>query len=51
MAMSEGGAQMRAISGVGGLDSTDEVVLGVDTHLDVNAAVALDSLGREAWAC
>ena len=37
---------MRAISGVGGLDSADEVVLGVDTHLDVNVAVALDSLGR-----
>ena len=29
-----------------GRDSTDEVVLGVDTHLDVNVAVALDRLGR-----
>ena len=27
-----------------------EVVLGVDTHLDVHVAVALDRLGREAWA-
>jgi transposase len=27
-------------------DGTDEVVLGVDTHLDVNLAVALDQLGR-----
>ena len=37
---------MRAIGGVDGLDSADEVVLGVDTHLDVNVAVALDQLGR-----
>jgi 2',3'-cyclic-nucleotide 2'-phosphodiesterase (5'-nucleotidase family) len=27
-----------------------EVVLGVDTHLDVHVVVALDHLGREAWA-
>jgi transposase len=31
---------------VDGTDSTNEVVLGVDTHLDVNVAVALDRLGR-----
>ena len=37
---------MRAISGVYGLDSANEVVLGVDTHLDLNVAVALDQLGR-----
>jgi len=37
---------VRAIGGVDGLDSADEVVLGVDTHLDVNVAVALDQLGR-----
>lgn len=37
---------MRAISGVDELDSADEVVLGVDTHLDLNVAVALDQLGR-----
>ena len=37
---------MRAIGGVDGTDSTNEVVLGVDTHLDVNVAVALDHLGR-----
>ncbi len=37
---------MRAISSVDGLDSVDEVVLGVDTHLDLNVAVALDQLGR-----
>jgi transposase len=29
-----------------GTDSADEVVLGVDTHLDLNVAVALDQLGR-----
>jgi hypothetical protein len=27
-----------------------EVVLGVDTHLDVQVVVALDHLGSEAWA-
>jgi hypothetical protein len=30
-------------------DTVVEVVLGVDTHLDVHVAVALDQLGREAW--
>ena len=29
-----------------GSASVDEVVLGVDTHLDLHAAVALDQLGR-----
>ena len=37
---------MQAIGGVNGLGSADEVVLGVDTHLDLNVAVALDQLGR-----
>jgi hypothetical protein len=27
-----------------------EVILGVDTHLDFHVAVAMDHLGREAWA-
>ena len=27
-----------------------EVILGVDTHLDFHTAVAVDHLGREAWA-
>jgi transposase len=31
---------------VDGLDRADEVLLGVDTHLDVNMAIALDQLGR-----
>jgi hypothetical protein len=26
------------------------VILGVDTHLDFHVAVAVDHLGREAWA-
>ena len=26
------------------------VILGVDTHLDSHVAVAVDHLGREAWA-
>jgi transposase len=37
---------VRAIGGMDGTDSADEVVLGVDTHLDLNVAVALDQLGR-----
>jgi hypothetical protein len=27
-----------------------EVILGVDTHLDVHVAVVVDHMGREAWA-
>ena len=27
-----------------------EVILGADTHLDFHVAVALEHLGREAWA-
>ena len=27
-----------------------EVTLDVDTHLDAHVAVAVDHLGREAWA-
>jgi hypothetical protein len=27
-----------------------EVILGVDTHLDFHVAVAVDHLGRGAWA-
>ena len=29
--------------------TVSEVVLGVDTHLEMHVAVALDELGREAW--
>jgi hypothetical protein len=48
-AISEGAAHVRANSGVDRLGSADEVVLGVDIHLDLNVAVALDgqrSLGE-----
>jgi hypothetical protein len=32
-------------------DTTEvAVILGVDTHLDFHVAVAMDHLGREAWA-
>ena len=31
-------------------DTKVEVILGVDTHLDFHTAVAVDHLGREAWA-
>ena len=37
---------MRAMGGVDWTDRADEVLLGVDTHLDLNVAVALDGLGR-----
>ena len=48
IAMSEGAAHVRGISGVDGLDSADEVVLGLDPHLDLNVAVALDQRA-DAW--
>jgi len=31
-------------------DTEIVVILGVDTHLDYHLAVAVDLLGREAWA-
>ncbi len=31
-------------------DTEVETILGVDTHLDFHVAVAVDHLGREAWA-
>jgi hypothetical protein len=31
-------------------DTKVGVILGVDTHLDFHVAVAIDHLGREAWA-
>jgi hypothetical protein len=31
-------------------DTKVEVILGVDTHLHFHVAVAVDHLGREAWA-
>jgi hypothetical protein len=39
-----------ATSGRRGPQDVAEVVLGVDTHLDFHVAVAIDHLGREAWA-
>ena len=40
---------MRTI-GAKRLETKVEVILGVDTHLDFHVAVAIDHLGREAWA-
>jgi len=37
---------MEKIGNVEDLPSVDEVILGVDTHLDLHVAVALDRLGR-----
>ncbi len=37
---------METIGNVEGFASVEEVVLGVDTHLDLHVAVALDQLGR-----
>ena len=31
-------------------DTEVETILGVDTHLDFHVVVAVDHLGREAWA-
>jgi hypothetical protein len=30
--------------------NTEVITLGVDTHKDIHVALALDGLGREAWA-
>src|SRR5215211_1028715 len=49
MLASEGAAQMEKIGNVEDVPSVDEVnevILGVDTHLDIHVAVALDQLGR-----
>ena len=40
---------MRTI-GTEGPDTELAVILGVDTHLHFHVAVAVDHLGREAWA-
>src|SRR5215210_6102294 len=46
-AASKGVADVKTIFGnAEGSASVDEVVLGVDTHLDLHVAVALDQLGR-----
>ena len=31
-------------------DTKVEVILGVDTHLEFHTVVAMNHLGREAWA-
>jgi len=50
MATAKGAWDLRTI-GVERPDSTEvAVILGVDTHLDLHVAVAVDHLGREAWA-
>ena len=41
---------MEKFADVGGFASVDGVVLGVDTHLDLHVAVALDQLGRRLGA-
>src|SRR5215218_6952701 len=46
-AVSKGAADVKTTFGnAEGSSSVDEVVLGVDTHLDLHVAVALDQLGR-----
>src|SRR5215212_7851000 len=46
-AASKGAADVKTTFGnAEGSSSVDEVVLGVDTHLDLHVAVALDQLGR-----
>ena len=41
---------MEKIANVEGFASVDGVILGVDTHLDLHVAVALDQLGRRLGA-
>jgi hypothetical protein len=42
----ERSTEVEKIADVKGFAGVDGVVLGVDTHLDVHVAVALDHLGR-----
>jgi len=44
------GADDVTMIGAERLDTEVETILGVDTHLDFHVAVAVDHLGREAWA-
>jgi transposase len=37
---------VRDVGGVNGPNGAEEVLLGVDTHLDFHVAVALDRMGR-----
>jgi hypothetical protein len=41
---------MEKIGNVEDVPSVEEVILGVDTHLELHVGVGLDQLGREAWA-
>ena len=41
---------MRTTIGAERPDTEAAVILGVDTHLDFHVVVAVDHLGREAWA-
>ena len=41
---------MRTISAERPHTTEVAVILGVDTHLDFHVGVAVDHLGREAWA-
>ena len=48
-ATSKGAANVTMI-GAETPDTEVAVILGIDTHLDFHVAVAVDHLGREAWA-
>jgi hypothetical protein len=45
-AASKGAAKVEKIANAEGFAGVDGVILGVDTHLDLHVAVALDQLGR-----
>jgi hypothetical protein len=45
-AESKGAADVETIGDGESFANVDEVILGVDTHLDLHVAVALDQLGR-----
>jgi hypothetical protein len=49
MATAKGDKDVRTISAERP-ETEVAVILGVDTHLDFHVGVAVDHLGREAWA-
>jgi transposase len=49
-AASKGAAKVEKIANAEGFAGVDGVILGVDTHLDLHVAVALDQLGRRLGA-
>jgi hypothetical protein len=49
-ARSKGDSDVKTIGAERQQTTEGGVIVGVDTHLDFHVAVAIDHLGREAWA-